>query len=227
VINMADPFTEEILREQAESARRQQGQTKIIDESQAPQEEFVPRDRVKTVAPPRRPAADPLIPHRAPSAAVSPMPQAARLPSPGGGPQSTVPIAPPSVPAPSSRPVSSSGSLPLPTRSTTVLPPRPQAPPALSPPVPEAPTEAPPMPAAGAPVPPVPRHTGPIPAPPPPRHTTSLPQVIGSGAAPAPIDDEGLASEAPAKPSAAPATPDAIDPNADDLQRLGRHRPSG
>ncbi len=39
VINMADPFTEEILREQAETARRQ-AQTNIIEESQAPQEEF-------------------------------------------------------------------------------------------------------------------------------------------------------------------------------------------
>ena len=66
VINMADPFTEEILREQAETARRQ-SQTNIIDESQAPQEEFVPRDQAtttKSVAPPRRPAADPLIPSR-------------------------------------------------------------------------------------------------------------------------------------------------------------------
>ena len=41
VINMADPFTEEILREQAETARRQSG-ANIIEESQAPQEEFVP-----------------------------------------------------------------------------------------------------------------------------------------------------------------------------------------
>src|SRR6202034_2666677 len=44
VINMADPFTEEILREQAETARRQ-SQPNIIEESQAPQEEFVPADQ--------------------------------------------------------------------------------------------------------------------------------------------------------------------------------------
>jgi competence ComEA-like helix-hairpin-helix protein len=58
VINMADPFTEEILREQAEAARRAAPETNIIDESQvSPAEEFVPRDRIAASGfiPPLRP----------------------------------------------------------------------------------------------------------------------------------------------------------------------------
>jgi len=44
VINMADPFTEEILREQAESARRQ-SQPNIIEESQARRRNLFPATR--------------------------------------------------------------------------------------------------------------------------------------------------------------------------------------
>jgi competence ComEA-like helix-hairpin-helix protein len=44
VANMADPFTEETIREQAEEARREAGHANIVDESQvAAAEEFVPQ----------------------------------------------------------------------------------------------------------------------------------------------------------------------------------------
>ena len=74
VINMADPFTEEILREQAETARRQAG-ANIIEESQAPHEEFVPSQGApaKSVAPPRPPRsrAPRPFPHRRDDAGFS------------------------------------------------------------------------------------------------------------------------------------------------------------
>jgi hypothetical protein len=82
VINMADPFTEEILREQAEAARRQAPETNIIDESQvSPAEEFVPRDRASSggFIPPLRPtAAEPMVP--TPPASVPPTPAATPAP---------------------------------------------------------------------------------------------------------------------------------------------------
>jgi competence ComEA-like helix-hairpin-helix protein len=83
VINMADPFTEEILREQAEAARRQAPETNIIDESQVtPAEEFVPRDRASSSGfiPPLRPtAAAPMVPTPpAPVQTPSPTPIANR-----------------------------------------------------------------------------------------------------------------------------------------------------
>ena len=66
VINMADPFTEEILREQAEAARKAAAaQTNIIEESQAPQEEFVPSGQAgtaKAIVPPRRIGGEPMAP---------------------------------------------------------------------------------------------------------------------------------------------------------------------
>ncbi|HEV3271951.1 MAG TPA: helix-hairpin-helix domain-containing protein [Candidatus Methylacidiphilales bacterium] len=211
VINMADPFTEEILREQAETAR-QQSEPHIIEESQAPQEEFVPRDQAPVATPavpPRRPAANPVIPTRAPAAttlAAPPMPAVAKLPTPTPTPSpmsslrgsaSPTPLASPPPP----RNLSPSGQLPAPTRLTTSLPPRPQADPA-------------PSPQSSAPVPPVPRHTGSIPAPPPPRHTTSLPVPRRTGTLPV----TGQAAAAPVEKPAAPTRlPDA---NSDDLQRL-------
>jgi hypothetical protein len=214
VINMADPFTEEILREQAETARRQ-SQTNIIEESQAPQEEFVPRDQVptvKSIAPPRRPAAEPLVPPRNPAATTlavpaPPMPTAPRLPTPGPTTVARgINLQAPSVPVPSSRGVSASGEIAVPIRSTMSVPSRPQGPVTLQ-------IDAPP-PQSAAPVPPVPRHTGSIPAPPPPRHTTSL----ATPSRPAP-----LAGALPG-PAAAPSTPSAPEkpPAAgpDDLQRL-------
>ena len=222
VINMADPFTEEILREQAETARRQ-SQTNIIDESQVPHEEFVPRDQVpataKSIAPPRRPAAEPVIPSRTlPSTTLAPppMPPVTKLPTPpvvGSPREGSIP--PPSIPTPASRSIPSSGQLPMPARATTSLPAKPQGPVTMQ------------MdPAATAPVPPVPRHTGPIPAPPPPRHTTSLPVPRRTGVLPAtsPAPVPSVAPQAPvAAPTpaaSAPVASSAPDPGADDLQRL-------
>ena len=77
VINMADPFTEEILREQAEAAQRK-SQPNIIDESQVPAaEEFVPRDQaappVKSFIPPPRPSTQGL-PSRQTVAPAAPVP---------------------------------------------------------------------------------------------------------------------------------------------------------
>jgi competence ComEA-like helix-hairpin-helix protein len=239
VINMADPFTEEILREQAETARRQ-SQTNIIDESQVPQEEFVPRDQAgpaKSVAPPRRPTVEPLIPSRMSAAATTiaapPMPPVAKLPTPPMSSLRGSPAVPPAVPAPTSRNLtpsgqvgqvpppgrSPSGQIQVPTRSTTVMPARPQVPAALQ-------VDTTPLPPSAAPVPPVPRHTGPIPAPPPPRHTTTLPVPRRTGnlsqLGQAPVAVQAVAPEAPASAeqtaeAVASGTPDA---GADDLQRL-------
>jgi hypothetical protein len=218
VINMADPFTEEILREQAEAAHRQ-SQTNIIDESQAPQEEFVPRDQAgaaKSAVPPRRPSADPLIPSR--TSVAPPMPPAAKLPTPP--PMSSLrgsPAVPPSAPARASQSLSPSGQISAPTRSSMALPTRPQDPVTLQ-------MDAPPSPQSFAPVPPVPRHTGPIPAPPPPRHTTSLPvpRRTGSILAPslAPVTAIALQASPPAEKPAAAVAAGAPDSGADDLQRL-------
>jgi competence ComEA-like helix-hairpin-helix protein len=225
VINMADPFTEEILREQAEAAHRQ-SQTNIIDESQAPQEEFVPRDEAamaKAVIPPRRPAAEPLVPSRASAAttltaaAPPPMPPVVKLPTPtpmsslrGSG------AVPPVIPGPTSRSPSSSGQISVPTRSTTALPTRPQG---LVPPQIDAPPSS-------APIPPVPRHTGPIPAPPPPRHTTSLPVPRRTGSIPPmgqaspPVTASDLQVPPPVEKPAEAVVAGAPDSGADDLQRL-------
>jgi competence ComEA-like helix-hairpin-helix protein len=245
VINMADPFTEEILREQAEAARRQTG-ANIIEESQAPHEEFVPSQAIKSVAPPRRPIVEPLAPSRtaATTLAAPGIPAAKPMP-PGLAPQRSFggpPLPPaatdPALPPPTAR--TPTGQIPTPVRMTAPLPPR-QA-------------ERPPA-AAPAPVPPVPRHTGPIPAPPPPRHTTSLPTVsrrtgtlsslsqsltgaaraaaaaaVASGAASFIVDkveakvetpSEVPAGEKPAADGAAPViTPGEPDAAQDDLQRL-------
>jgi len=121
VINMADPFTEEILREQAETARRQ-SQTNIIDESQAPQEEFVPQDQAETpkfaASPPRPPAESP-IPSRTAT------PASAKLPPPMNSLRGS-PVVPP--PPESSAPVPPvprhTGAIPAPPppRHTTSLP---------------------------------------------------------------------------------------------------------
>jgi competence ComEA-like helix-hairpin-helix protein len=228
VINMADPFTEEILREQAETARRQ-AQTNIIEESQAPQEEFVPRDQAgtaKSIVPPRRPTAEPLVPPRAGGAPFTPPAvTVAKLPTPppmnnlhgaAGLPQ------PPSISVSTPRSISASGGIPSPTRATTALPTRPQAPVTMQ-------IDTIPLPQASAPVPPVPRHTGPIPAPPPPRHTTTLPVPTRTDSVPALTPDpEPVATEPDASPTqttpeksvAASVAEGAPDAGADDLQRL-------
>ena len=220
VINMADPFTEEILREQAEAARRQT-QPNIIEESQAPQEEFVPRDQApafKSVAPPRRPTVDPLSPNRtaATTLGAPPMPPAAKLPTP---PAPVGPRASQMIPKPTATPVRSfapTTEIPHPARPSGPLP---------------TPTPAPASPSASqsiAPVPPVPRHTGPIPAPPPPRHTTSLPKPSAFSSQP-PATESSQAAPAPetapsvdekAGETSLAVTPGAPDASADDLQRL-------
>ena len=243
VINMADPFTEEILREQAESARRQT-QPNIIEESQAPQEEFVPRDQqqppvaikpgrvTQALVPPRRPAAEPLMPGRGAMAATT---LAAPSPTPPAPPLAKIPPPPPvsvrestlprpTIPAPAS---SISGRIQLPSRPAASVSGR------IQPPG-ETPFPA----SASAPVPPVPRHTGPIPAPPPPRHTTSLPVPRRTGSIPALAPPVAAtipapqAPEAPAQQASVPQVPAptmkvhepapsiAKDSNADDLQRL-------
>lgn len=142
VINMADPFTEEILREQAEAARKQaQAETNIVEESQvAPAEEFVPQDKVsasqalKPTAPPM-----PAPVQRSPSATLPkpagapPMPAAARLatpPTPSLRPTGALPPAPtvrnaspvpPSAPNVTARTISPSGRLPVTTRATAPI----------------------------------------------------------------------------------------------------------
>jgi hypothetical protein len=224
VINMADPFTEEILREQAETARRQ-NQPNIIEESQAPQEEFVP-----SIAPPKRPTAEPLAASRmnAPtvmsSAPPPPMPTVAR--APGSAPLPPLssfkgaPSGIPTIATPTIRSASSSGQIPG-ARPTASLPQRPSA--AVTTPI-----ESPTLPLPTAPVPPVPRHTAPIPAPPPPRHTTSLPVPRRTGLVP--TITETTAPTVPLSPSqvpvgaekpAEPATPVAAPaPASDNLARL-------
>jgi competence ComEA-like helix-hairpin-helix protein len=226
VINMADPFTEEILREQAETARRQSG-ANIIDESQAPQEEFVPRDRannaVKSIAPPRRPTVEPLIPSRAAATTLAAAPVPPLKPPTSALPRVN-PIFPPSAPVtPPPPPLASTPSpavtssetpaFPVPTRVTTSLPRLPGTiPTPAETPAPAAAT------VSSAPVPPVPRHTGPIPAPPPPRHTTSLPTVPRRSGSLASLSQRvGAKAETPVPPPGESTAPDA---SADDLQRL-------
>jgi hypothetical protein len=118
VINMADPFTEEILREQAETARRQ-SQTNIIDESQAPQEEFVPRDQAAAV---KAPVAAP-APSR--SSEAPPMPTVAKLPTPpmSGSRGPAAPVSPEtSAPVPPVPRHTGTIPAPPPPRHTTSLP---------------------------------------------------------------------------------------------------------
>jgi len=186
VINMADPFTEEILREQAEAARRAaaaaQPQTNIIDESQVPQaEEFVPQAQQppappKTIAPPPRPSSTPLPTSRPPSVTVPPAPQTSRLPAPPmpGG----LPSVAPSAPTASARTISPSGPsgrLPMPTRSTAAIPARTQASVPSPSDAPSAPLPRQTSSVQAPPIPPVPRQTGALPVAAMPRQTSALP----------------------------------------------------
>jgi hypothetical protein len=235
VINMADPFTEEILREQAETARRQSG-ANIIDESQAPQEEFVPSQSARSIAPPRRPSVEPLVPSRIAATTLA----APSIPTARGAPSISVPQRPigsvplpPAATAPATPPGARTptGQIPTPVRMSAPLPPRQFSTPSVRE------SGAATADASGAPVPPVPRNTGPIPAPPPPRHTTSLPTAKRRTGTLASLSQQltaaAMAAETPAdsfiepKPVAvAEPTPEeakapgAPDPDADDLQRL-------
>ncbi len=185
VINMADPFTEEILREQAEAARNQaQAQTKtnIIEESQAPTEEFVPRDQATAtrsfVPPPRPPStALPAVP-RPPTPVTGglppmtpvnkitippPTPRTGAIPPIPSVARASAPV-PPVAPNTTSRTISPSGRLPAPTRATTPIPARIHA--AVTMPVSLASIDSRPPGATGQPA---------VPMPASPRPTTSLP----------------------------------------------------
>ena len=238
VINMADPFTEEILREQAEAARRQT-EANIIDESQVPQtEEFVPQAQApapKTIAPPPRPPSVPLpVPTggpslRPPSAALPtptgapPMPPVNKLPTPpltrpGGAPTTTSAVranspVPPSAPSVNPRGASVTGRLPVPTRATVPI-------------VTRAPVETSPPPPPILPPP-----AASIPAPPPPRQanspSTSLRPPVTAPTPPVPIlpkptpvapPEEAVRVEASPAPASVPSAPP--DGAADELQRL-------
>jgi DNA uptake protein ComE-like DNA-binding protein len=236
VINMADPFTEEILREQAEAARRQ-NEANIIDESQVPPtEEFVPQAQApKTIAPPVRPPSVPLpVPAggpslRPPSAALPtptgapPMPQVNKLPAPplprpGGAPTTTSAVranspVPPSAPSVIPRGAVATGRLPVPTRATVPIVTRSPENKAMPP--------APPI---------TPSPAAAIPAPPPPRQaaspSTSLRPPVTAPTPPVPIlpnpatvtPEEAVQAEASPAAAAAPsAQPDGA---ADELQRL-------
>ena len=194
VINMADPFTEEILREQAETAQRQ-SQTNIIEESQVPQEEFVPRDQAGTA----KPAGTTSLP-------AVPMPSAARIPTPPPMSSLRGSTGMPPVSSQSVRIQSASGQLPRPTRPQSQV---------------TFQREASSSPELPAPVPPVPRHTGSIPAPPPPRHTTSLPVVRRTTSIPAPSQATASAPPAPA-PAPAEKSAEAASTSAPDSEGLQR-----
>ena len=229
VINMADPFTEEILREQAEAARKQQAQTNIIEESQvAPTEEFVPQGQTaasKSIAPPPRPSLSTMSPATASGAQAPASP--ARLPGSVVSPS----------PSLSARMISPSGSLTAPTRATAAIPARPQGavtsqlqpplpPPPLQPTtqIPSVPTVPVRIPAAmpSAPVPPVPRQTSALPMPP--THVSVPPPQPAPPPAPvvaaAPVSMPAPASVEPI-PAPAPA-PQVPSTTSDDLQRLAR-----
>jgi len=239
VINMADPFTEEILREQAEAARRQQAvtaqaaQANIIEESQvSPTEEFVPNppsNTAKTIAPPPRPSMATMSPSvTAPQGGhvpPTPMPSA-RLPG------SVVPTSP----SLSARTISPSGQLMTPTRATAAIPARPQAsitsqlqaqtplPPQSTTPIPTVPPVPRPMAAMPpAPVPPVPRQTTSLPMPLPPVQPSVPPPAAFAPPTPPPVvaAPQPPLVQAPVEvaPVEVPA-PGVPDSGADDLQRL-------
>jgi competence ComEA-like helix-hairpin-helix protein len=202
VINMADPFTEEILREQAQAAQRQT-QTNIIDESQVPAtEEFVPRDQAparKSFIPPTRtapmvpisvqaPTPTPAMPAPTPSA---PAPVAAMPPAPmpaataPGMPPPPVPGMPPPPPAPvrhAAMPPPVQAPSPNSTRTTAIPTPVPSMP--LPPPVNKFPTP-PSFPRSGGipPVPSVVKANSPIP---PPAPNAASRTISASGRLPTP-----------------------------------------
>jgi competence ComEA-like helix-hairpin-helix protein len=232
VINMADPFTEEILREQAEAARRQQAEANNTEESQAP----APAAGPKTIAPPLRTASTQPTAARLPGTASTVTPPPPPMPLATKAPTSPLPSsapatgsAAPASPSMSARTISPSGRLPAPTRATTTIPTRPQG--AVASPIETAPSsESMPVKRQTAsvptpPVPPVPRQTGSIPVaslprqiavPPQPPRPPIAPSMVSKPAVP-PVAD--IPEAPPAEEPAAEAllVPDA---GADDLQRL-------
>ena len=245
VINMADPFTEEILREQAEAARRQQAQAQaqanIIDENQvAPTEEFVPREQPaptpappKTIAPPPRPSSVPIPPMRIPASTPAMPPAATPAPAakapPAQVPSSALTTGPVVPSGLSARTISPTGRLPAPSRATTAIPTRPPA--AVTSPIEPAPSTptSPPKSQAAPPVPPVPRETTtvsvtatqrPVPFPPQPSRPPLAPPTVPvvTTTPPPPTD---IVSEPPPAPVEGPAVSASDAPSgSDDLQRL-------
>ena len=194
IINMADPFTEEILREQAETASRQ-SQANIIEESQAPQEEFVPRNQAETTksAP---------LPKRSPTASVA-------MPSTSGRISSPAPIRPTSPLPPRSQETATYQRDTLPAEATAPVPPVPRHTGSIpAPPVPRHTTTipSPPPPRHTTTLPSAFRRTGPVPMTS--KATPSIPQVPAS------------AAPATAEQTAAAVATGAPDAGADDLQRL-------
>jgi competence ComEA-like helix-hairpin-helix protein len=214
VAQMADPFTEEVLREQAESARRAQGHAKIVDESQvAPAEEFVPQAVAmsnRAIVPPPRTTSLPVVSPPVPKIPAFPPPSSPenRAPTlPLRAPEAA-PTPPPAAPEAPARPSLLSASQSL---SAAQAAPRT---PSLRPP-----TSAIPgffsakSPASSGPL--TPGQSGLIL----PRPPSPLPQPEATAPLPPPV---GISpSEIPATPEEATRTvPLPPDSNADDLQRL-------
>jgi competence ComEA-like helix-hairpin-helix protein len=135
--SLADPFTEESFREQAEGARRAQGHANIVDESQvAPAEEFVPQ----AAAPPETPP-QPTLPNRAivPPARTTSTPPIRPGMSAIRSPNPTI-LAPATGPTPVARPASAATARPVtPLRPTSPIPPVPSSGESVPPPPPRPP----------------------------------------------------------------------------------------
>jgi competence ComEA-like helix-hairpin-helix protein len=228
VINMADPFTEEILREQAEAARRQQAQAAADgDESQAA---AVPAAAPKTIAPPLRTASLAPTVGRLPGTAPAgvpppppPMPLATKTPTPPL-PSSALAAEPivPSSPSISARTISPSGSgrlpAPTPTRATATIPTRPPI--EAAPSFPSTPVKRQTASVPAPPVPPVPRQTSALPVTSLPRQVAVPPQPPRPPIAPPTVPVAAVPEPPPASEDAPAAASPAPEAGADDLQRL-------
>ncbi|MEM1059680.1 MAG: helix-hairpin-helix domain-containing protein [Verrucomicrobiota bacterium] len=212
VVNMADPFTEEILREQAEKARREAEAAQGAPPAEAPPPQPQP---ASTTRPPTSPlplprgggAPPPVNPPTPPPdhpeeetgatqtikmpAPMAPPPPAAGAPAPPAPPAppaslaaSPPPPAPPAPPAAAPAPPA-----PPSPPATAPAPPAPPAPPAAAPAPP-----TPPAPPAAAPAPPTP------PAPPSPLPQPPEPAMGASASGPLPPTDSPEPEEEAAPP---------------------------
>jgi hypothetical protein len=216
VAQMADPFTEEGLREQAESDRRAQGHAKIVDESQvAPAEEFVPQAAPmpnRAIVPPPRTASLPVISPPVPKIPAFPPPSLPEDRSP------TLPLRAPTAPSAPPQAAAETPARPSLLSASQSLSAA-QAAPAPRTPSLRPPTSAIPgffsakSPASSGPL--TPGQSGLIL----PRPPSSIPQPEATAPLPSPA---GVSpSETPAVPEEATRTvPLPPDANADDLQRL-------
>ena len=235
VANMADPFTEEALREQS---RRAQGHANIVDENQVSHaEEFVPQASStpsRSFIPPARPQTSALPATTPPAPPVTPaIPTLPTLPSqskvmPPSGPLPPRSTVAPSLQAKMAGPssiedVPMSPKIAKPSASQAIQPPRPPAFRAVSEPLPPAALTpmAPPVPAASAQSGLILGRQTPVPFEPPTAPVAPIPPAIS--AMPEPVT--------PAAPAFTFTTPEPIAPaaekptlppdkNADDLQRL-------